>query len=145
MASTFSLLFIHFVICMFELIQRFSENFSWRLKTLVALSLSLSQQTKKLACFCALFKVAKLFSSANSCIKKMLDVSIYFSLQWLLIILDMFDFGILLLNIYVELGQANLFITVASCFRCGNVNWAKRTKCNICNTNKPGHNEGGVR
>lgn len=31
------------------------------------------------------------------------------------------------------------------CFRCGNINWAKRTKCNICNTNKPGHNEGGVR
>lgn len=29
--------------------------------------------------------------------------------------------------------------------RCGNINWAKRTKCNICNTNKPGHNEGGVR
>ncbi|KAG4403463.1 hypothetical protein GLYMA_01G117401v4 [Glycine max] len=28
---------------------------------------------------------------------------------------------------------------------CGNINWAKRTKCNICNTNKPGHNEGGVR
>ncbi|GAY43318.1 hypothetical protein CUMW_073570, partial [Citrus unshiu] len=28
--------------------------------------------------------------------------------------------------------------------RCGNINWAKRTKCNICNTNKPGHNEGGV-
>ncbi|KAF6160782.1 hypothetical protein GIB67_035983 [Kingdonia uniflora] len=29
--------------------------------------------------------------------------------------------------------------------RCANINWAKRTKCNICNTNKPGHNEGGVR
>lgn len=29
--------------------------------------------------------------------------------------------------------------------RCGNVNWAKRLKCNICNTNKPGQNEGGVR
>ncbi|KAF9624011.1 hypothetical protein IFM89_007709 [Coptis chinensis] len=29
--------------------------------------------------------------------------------------------------------------------RCGNINWAKRLKCNICNTNKPGHNEGGVR
>lgn len=29
--------------------------------------------------------------------------------------------------------------------RCGNINWAKRTKCNICNTTKPGHNEGGVR
>ncbi|RZC74999.1 hypothetical protein C5167_050480 [Papaver somniferum] len=28
---------------------------------------------------------------------------------------------------------------------CANINWAKRTKCNICNTNKPGHNEGGVR
>jgi coenzyme F420-reducing hydrogenase alpha subunit len=28
---------------------------------------------------------------------------------------------------------------------CGNVNWAKRLKCNICNTNKPGQNEGGVR
>ncbi|KAB2021137.1 hypothetical protein ES319_D07G119200v1 [Gossypium barbadense] len=28
---------------------------------------------------------------------------------------------------------------------CGNINWAKRMKCNICNTNKPGHNEGGVR
>jgi hypothetical protein len=25
------------------------------------------------------------------------------------------------------------------------VNWAKRTKCNVCNTSKPGHNEGGVR
>ncbi|XP_024956353.1 transcription initiation factor TFIID subunit 15 isoform X2 [Citrus sinensis] len=32
-----------------------------------------------------------------------------------------------------------------SCPMCGNINWAKRTKCNICNTNKPGHNEGGVR
>lgn len=30
-------------------------------------------------------------------------------------------------------------------FRCGNINWAKRMKCNVCNTNKPGHNEGGVR
>ncbi|KAJ6982725.1 hypothetical protein NC653_025741 [Populus alba x Populus x berolinensis] len=29
--------------------------------------------------------------------------------------------------------------------RCGNINWAKRMKCNICNTNKPGHNEAGVR
>ncbi|WZZ28847.1 hypothetical protein YC2023_012248 [Brassica napus] len=28
---------------------------------------------------------------------------------------------------------------------CGNVNWAKRLKCNICNTNKPGQNECGVR
>ncbi|XP_010907647.2 transcription initiation factor TFIID subunit 15 isoform X1 [Elaeis guineensis] len=32
-----------------------------------------------------------------------------------------------------------------SCPMCGNINWAKRTKCNICNTNKPGHSEGGVR
>lgn len=32
-----------------------------------------------------------------------------------------------------------------SCPMCGNINWAKRLKCNICNTNKPGHNEGGVR
>lgn len=31
------------------------------------------------------------------------------------------------------------------CPMCGNINWAKRLKCNICNTNKPGHNEGGVR
>ncbi|XP_047048123.1 transcription initiation factor TFIID subunit 15-like [Lolium rigidum] len=31
------------------------------------------------------------------------------------------------------------------CTMCGNVNWAKRTKCNVCNTSKPGHNEGGVR
>ncbi|CAF2051918.1 unnamed protein product, partial [Brassica napus] len=26
---------------------------------------------------------------------------------------------------------------------CGNVNWAKRLKCNVCNTNKPGQNECG--
>ncbi|KAF5737908.1 transcription initiation factor TFIID subunit 15 [Tripterygium wilfordii] len=32
-----------------------------------------------------------------------------------------------------------------SCPMCANINWAKRLKCNICNTNKPGHNEGGVR
>ncbi|TYH58919.1 hypothetical protein ES332_D08G188700v1 [Gossypium tomentosum] len=31
------------------------------------------------------------------------------------------------------------------CPICGNINWAKRMKCNICNTNKPGHNESGVR
>lgn len=31
------------------------------------------------------------------------------------------------------------------CTMCGNVNWAKRTKCNVCNTSRPGHNEGGVR
>ncbi|CAN7048404.1 unnamed protein product, partial [Brassica rapa subsp. trilocularis] len=28
---------------------------------------------------------------------------------------------------------------------CGNVNWAKHLKCNVCNTNKPGQNECGVR
>ncbi|CAF2094192.1 unnamed protein product [Brassica napus] len=28
---------------------------------------------------------------------------------------------------------------------CGNVNWAKRLKCNVCNTNKHGQNECGVR
>ncbi|XP_021724639.1 transcription initiation factor TFIID subunit 15-like [Chenopodium quinoa] len=32
-----------------------------------------------------------------------------------------------------------------SCPMCANINWAKRTKCNICNTNKPGISEGGVR
>ncbi|KAL3354003.1 hypothetical protein AABB24_018592 [Solanum stoloniferum] len=32
-----------------------------------------------------------------------------------------------------------------ACPMCANINWAKRNKCNICNTNKPGHNEGGVR
>ncbi|KAF5783192.1 hypothetical protein HanXRQr2_Chr11g0505111 [Helianthus annuus] len=28
--------------------------------------------------------------------------------------------------------------------RCANINWAKRLKCNICSTNKPGVSEGGV-
>ncbi|KAG0574111.1 hypothetical protein KC19_VG235300 [Ceratodon purpureus] len=32
-----------------------------------------------------------------------------------------------------------------NCPMCGNINWAKRTKCNICNTTKPGYNEGGAR
>ncbi|XP_022021460.1 transcription initiation factor TFIID subunit 15 isoform X2 [Helianthus annuus] len=32
-----------------------------------------------------------------------------------------------------------------SCPMCANINWAKRLKCNICNTNKPGVSEGGVR
>ncbi|KAK1387353.1 Transcription initiation factor TFIID subunit 15 [Heracleum sosnowskyi] len=31
------------------------------------------------------------------------------------------------------------------CPMCANINWAKRNKCNVCNTNKPGTNEGGVR
>ncbi|XP_019420619.1 PREDICTED: transcription initiation factor TFIID subunit 15-like isoform X2 [Lupinus angustifolius] len=31
------------------------------------------------------------------------------------------------------------------CPMCANINWAKRNKCNICNTNKPGTSEGGVR
>lgn len=32
-----------------------------------------------------------------------------------------------------------------NCPMCGNINWAKRLKCNICNTSKPGYNEGGAR
>ncbi|CAM6045734.1 unnamed protein product [Sphagnum compactum] len=32
-----------------------------------------------------------------------------------------------------------------NCPMCGNINWAKRTKCNICNTARPGLNEGGAR
>ncbi|KAF9607579.1 hypothetical protein IFM89_036941 [Coptis chinensis] len=39
----------------------------------------------------------------------------------------------------------HLVLITLNCFRCGNINWAKRLKCNICNTNNPGHNEGGVR
>ncbi|MFS7930930.1 putative Zinc finger, RanBP2-type superfamily [Helianthus anomalus] len=32
-----------------------------------------------------------------------------------------------------------------NCFSgCANINWAKRLKCNICNTNKPGVNKGSV-
>ncbi|KAL9265695.1 Transcription initiation factor TFIID subunit 15-like protein [Drosera capensis] len=31
------------------------------------------------------------------------------------------------------------------CPMCANINWAKRPKCNICNTNKPGVSDGGVR
>jgi hypothetical protein len=40
----------------------------------------------------------------------------------------------------VHLGQQK-----AGFGRCGNINWAKRTKCNICNTARPGLNEGGAR
>jgi hypothetical protein len=40
----------------------------------------------------------------------------------------------------VHLGQRK-----AGFGRCGNINWAKRTKCNICNTARPGLNEGGAR
>ncbi|XP_076890532.1 transcription initiation factor TFIID subunit 15-like isoform X3 [Bidens hawaiensis] len=32
-----------------------------------------------------------------------------------------------------------------SCPMCANINWAKRLKCNICNTNKPSVSEGRVR
>lgn len=32
-----------------------------------------------------------------------------------------------------------------NCPMCGNINWAKRTKCNICSAGKPGYNEGGAR
>ncbi|CAI5518671.1 unnamed protein product [Closterium sp. Naga37s-1] len=31
------------------------------------------------------------------------------------------------------------------CPMCGNMNWAKRAKCNICNTSRPGTSEGGAR
>ncbi|KAG0594376.1 hypothetical protein M758_UG071900 [Ceratodon purpureus] len=32
-----------------------------------------------------------------------------------------------------------------NCPMCGNINWAKRLKCNICNTSKTGYTEGGAR
>lgn len=46
-------------------------------------------------------------------------------------------------SIYRVPGIMKLY-SCGSC-RCGNINWAKRLKCNICNTSKPGYNEGGAR
>lgn len=52
-------------------------------------------------------------------------------------------YAVFFLQIIIQCNDLYFFCPFS--LRCGNINWAKRTKCNICNTNKPGHNEGGVR